>query len=143
MPRHEESRIVSYSAERMYELVADVGCYPEFLPWCIAARVREQTAKHILADLVIGWKLIRESFTSRVELHPKTRIDVEYINGPFKYLKNTWYFEEAGKNKCNIHFMVDFEFRSTLLAGLMEPVFSPAVQRMIAAFEKRAKQLYG
>ena len=126
----------------MYDLVADVARYPEFLPWCIAAVIQKQTAKHIVADLVIGWKLIQESFTSHVHLHPPKSITVEYKDGPFRYLHNEWKFVEKGAGLASIDFMVDFEFKSILLDTVVGPLFIPAVETMIDAFEKRAEELY-
>lgn len=141
MPRHQESKILPFAAERMYGLVADVGRYPEFLPWCLAADVREESRDHVLAELTIGWKILRESFLSHVHLSPG-KIEVEYKDGPFRYLHNSWQFAPQGKNKCKIDFMVDFEFRSPMLAAVMQPLFGEAVRRMIAAFEARAEELY-
>ncbi len=126
----------------MYDMVADVAKYPEYLPWCIAVRLRDQSANHIVADLIIGWKVIRESFTSHVHLHPHDLITVEYKDGPFRYLHNEWRFTPVGKNKTRIDFMVDFEFRSHVMETIIGPLFNPAVKSMIHAFEKRAKELY-
>jgi coenzyme Q-binding protein COQ10 len=145
MPTHAEKRVLPYQPQQMYDLVADVGRYPEFLPWCIASRVRkrENDGKRIIADLVIGFRMIRERFTSRVDLFPEDpRIHVQYVEGPFKYLNNTWKFEEH-PDGCLVDFYVDFEFRSRFLQKMIQPLFNEAVRRMVAAFEGRAQDLYG
>ncbi|WP_026986306.1 type II toxin-antitoxin system RatA family toxin [Fodinicurvata fenggangensis] len=146
MPVHAEKRKVPYTSRQLFDLVADVKSYPEFLPWCLAARIKSHEDNVIYADLVIGFKMLRERFTSRVELHEEDpenlTIDVNYVEGPFKYLNNHWKFipDEEG---CLIDFYVDFEFRSRLLQRVMQPLFNEAVRRMVAAFESRAKELYG
>ncbi len=128
----------------MFDLVADVGRYPEFLPWCVGARIRSQTDKLLIADLIIGFKGIRESFTSRVALDREAMtIQVTYQDGPFKHLDNKWKFENSGVEKCVLDFFVDFEFKSRVMQRLIEMLFSEAVRRMVGAFEKRAAQLYG
>jgi coenzyme Q-binding protein COQ10 len=142
MPTHAEQRVLPYTAEQMFALVADVGRYPEFLPWCIGARIRESRPDLIVADLIIGFRMIRERFTSRVGLDPPRRIDVEYAEGPFRYLNNRWIFEPV-PGGCRIDFFVDFEFKSRLLQKLIEMLFHEAVRRMVGAFEGRARQLYG
>ncbi len=150
MPTHEERRRVPYSAEEMYALIADVARYPEFLPWCSAARIRGTRALPdgagtvMDADLVISFKVYREKFGSRVTMRPATRtIDVEYLDGPFRYLKNHWKFVPAGERACEVDFFVDFEFRSAILQKLIGLVFHEAMQRVVRAFEKRAEALYG
>ena len=147
MPRHNQSRSLPYSAERMMDLVADVGRYPEFIPWCTAARVRSRDAaadgEVMIADLSVGFRSFRETFTSRVVIRPAPMtIDVEYLDGPFRYLHNRWEFRQDGPDACVIDFAIDFEFRSRILAFAVEAVISEAVQRMIDAFEKRADELY-
>lgn len=150
MPTHAEKRVMPYSAEQMFDLIADIGKYPEFLPWCAATRMRSRTplpegAGEVLeADLVISFKLFRERFGSRVTLRPEERqIDVEYLDGPFRYLRNHWKFEPLGSESCEVDFFVDFEFRSALLQKLIGLVFNEAMQRIVSAFEKRAEALYG
>ena len=144
MPTHAEKRAVPYSAEQMFDLVADVLRYPEFLPWCLAARIRERHGDVLIADLVIGFKMIRERFTSRVLLdRPAMTINVTYADGPFKYMANHWRFEAKSGGGCLIDFYVDFEFKSALLQKLIGVLFNEAVRRMVAAFEARARQLYG
>ncbi len=146
MPSHAETRDLPYSADQMYDLVADVGKYPEFLPWTAAARIRSDVDKgdHRVmdADLVISFKVFRERFTSRVVLRPEDRkIDTEYLDGPFKYMKSGWHFVERDGG-CTVHFHVDFEFKNAILQGIIGVVFNEAMQRVVRAFEKRAATLY-
>jgi coenzyme Q-binding protein COQ10 len=145
MPKHAEKKVLPHSPEHMYALVADVEKYPEFLPWCIATRInkREDEGTTLIADMVIGFKMVREKFTSRVVLTEPRQIDVNYFDGPFKYLENKWIFEPHGDGDCLVDFYVDFEFRSRLLEKIMGPLFEKAVHRMITAFESRADELYG
>ena len=150
MPTHAEKRDVHYSADEMYALIADVGRYPEFLPWCAAARVRgtkplpDGTGEVMEADLVVSFKVYRERFGSRVTLRPEARtIDVEYLEGPFRYLQNHWRFIATGENSCMIDFFVDFEFHSAILQKLIGLVFHEAMMRIVRAFERRAEALYG
>lgn len=148
MPTHGEKRALPYTARQMYDLVADVAAYPEFLPWCAAARIRGHTQHHdhelLEADLVISFRVFRERFGSRVTLRPqRTMIDVEYLDGPFRYLNNHWHFEDLPEGGCMVDFFVDFEFRSRALQALIGVVFNEAMRRIVAAFEERARQLYG
>ncbi len=144
MPIHKERRNLPYRAEDMFALVAAVDSYPEFLPWCRGARIRERTATEIVADLLIGFRMFRERFTSRVHLdRPNLRIDVAYSEGPFRYLRNHWAFVETGPHSCEVDFYVEFEFRNRLLQKAIEALFSEAVRRMVQAFEDRAAELYG
>lgn len=144
MPSHSEQRDLPYRPEQIFDLVADVGRYPEFLPWCVAARVLSHGDKEIKAELAIGFKGIRERFTSLVSLDRENRrIDVRYLDGPFKYLENHWRFEPLGSAGCRLDFHVDFEFRSRLLEALMGGLFHQAVRRMVGAFETRAAALHG
>ncbi len=144
MPTHAEQRILPYRPDQLFDLVADIERYPEFLPWCVAARVRTRTDQEVVADLVIGFKMIRERFTSRVRLdRPNRRIDVAYTEGPFRYLNNHWVFEELPDGATRLDFFVDFEFRSVMLQKIIGVLFNEAVRRMVAAFEARAKALYG
>jgi len=142
VPTHAEKRLLPYTQKELFDLVADVGRYPEFLPWAVAARVTKRQGNVIHADLVIGFKMIREKFSSRVTLSAPDRIDVAYLDGPFKYLNNHWQFEPHGEG-CRIDFYVDFEFRSRMLQKMIGVLFNEAVRRMVAAFETRARQLYG
>ena len=141
MPTHAEQRLLPYRPDQMFDLVAGVERYPEFLPWCKAARITRREGEVFHADLVIAFKVFRERFSSRVTLHPKIKIDVEYINGPFRYLNNHWQFEPHPEG-CLVDFYVDFEFKSKLLQNLIGLLFNEAVNRMVAAFEGRARQLY-
>jgi coenzyme Q-binding protein COQ10 len=144
MPTHAEQRLLPYSRDQMFDLVADVERYPEFLPWCLACRIRSRETKILFtADLVIGFKMFRERFTSRVALDRPHRIDVSYHEGPFRYLTNHWNFTESEPNHSIIDFHIDFEFRSRALQTVMGKLFNEAVQRMVNAFERRAIALYG
>jgi coenzyme Q-binding protein COQ10 len=144
MPTHAEKRVLPFTVAQLFDLVADVEKYPQFLPWCMGARVRSAKDNVITADLVIGYKMFRERFTSNVTLNAPGRIDVVYSDGPFRYLNNHWLFDEAADGKsCEIDFYVDFEFRSRLMQKLIGPVFNQAVRRMIQSFEQRARDLYG
>ncbi len=142
MATHAERRALPYTQEQMYALVADVERYPEFLPWCRAARITRRDGDVLYADLVIGFKVFRERFTSKVTLNPPDSVHVEYINGPMRHLNNHWRFEPHDKG-CIIDFYVDFEFRSALLQAAIGLLFNEAVRRMVAAFEARARVLYG
>jgi len=141
MPTHAEQRVLPYTPEQLFALVADIERYPEFLPWCIGARIKERQPKLVVADLIIGFKVFRERFTSRVALDPPRKIDVTYAEGPFRYLNNHWAFERVPEG-CRIDFFVDFEFKSRLMQKVIEVLFSEAVRRMVSAFEKRARDLY-
>ncbi len=143
MPTHAEKRLLPYTPEQLFDLVADIERYPEFLPWCVGARVRERQGNEIVSDLLIGYKMVRERFTSRVVLHKPDRIDVSYSEGPFKYLTNHWLFIRQDDGSCLIDFYVDFEFKSRFLQKIIEVFFNEAVKRMVGAFETRAHQLYG
>jgi coenzyme Q-binding protein COQ10 len=143
MPTHAERRRLPYSAEQLFDLVADIERYPEFLPWCVGARVRERKSNLIVADLLIGYRMVRERFTSRVTLDRARRIDVSYSEGPFRYLNNHWVFEPQPDGSCVLDFFVDFEFRSRMLQKVIELLFNEAVKRMVGAFETRARRLYG
>jgi coenzyme Q-binding protein COQ10 len=141
MPMHRDTRLLPYSQSQLFELVADVARYPEFLPWVIGARVQSRSDTAMLADLVVGFKMFRERFTSKVVLEQPGSIGVVYVSGPLKHLTNSWRFTpEAGGTR--IDFEVDFEFRSRLFETMVGALFSEAVKRMIHAFEKRAHELY-
>ncbi len=147
MPTHSETKPLPYTAQQMYDLVADVGKYPEFLPWTAAARVRsnEDRGDHRVmdADLVISFKVFRERFTSRVVLWPgNKKIHTEYLDGPFKKMLSNWTFEDTDTG-CNVHFDVDFEFKNAILQKIIGVVFNEAMTRVVRAFEKRAAALYG
>ncbi len=143
MPTHAERRRLPYSPERLFDLVADIERYPEFLPWCVGARVRERKGNTIVGDLLIGYRMVRERFTSRIVLDRPRHIDVSYSEGPFRYLTNHWEFVPEPDGGCTIDFYVDFEFRSRVLQKIIEVLFNEAVKRMVGAFETRARKLYG
>ena len=138
-----------YSADQMYALIADVSSYPEFLPWCSGARIRDRKpgpggTEIIEADLVISFKLFRERFGSRVTLNPDAKkIDVVYLDGPFRYLNNHWRFTPVSETECEVDFFVDFEFQTKALQLVIGVVFNEAMRRIVRAFEQRAEQLYG
>jgi coenzyme Q-binding protein COQ10 len=147
MPKHAESRHMPYTAQQMYDLVADVASYPDFLPWCSAARIRRRyadgAAEVMEADLVISFQVFRERFGSRVRLVPDSgRIETEYLDGPFRYLRSNWVFVPDGDG-CQVDFDVDFEFRNVILQKVIGLVFQQAMQRIVRAFEDRARALYG
>ncbi|MCR9113615.1 MAG: type II toxin-antitoxin system RatA family toxin [Rhodobacteraceae bacterium] len=148
MPSHAETRHLPYSAQQMYDLVADVASYPQFLPWTAAARVRKITpqddgSRVMEADLVISFKVFRERFGSRVVLWDEAkRIETEYLDGPFQYMRSNWEFR-AAENGCEVAFDVDFAFRNKLLQGAAELFFYEAMKRIVRAFEERARELYG
>ena len=142
MPTHAERQIVPYSSEQLFDIVADVASYPKFLPWCVGARVRSNTERELVADLTIGFGPFRETFTSRVTLDRPRRVQVTYENGPFRYLNNEWNFlpHERG---TEVDFFVDFEFQSRILQAAIGMVFNEAVRRMVGAFHKRTRDVYG
>lgn len=143
--------MLPYSAQQMYDLVADVERYPEFLPWNSAARIRsrspisgEPDAEVIEADLVISFKVFRERFGSRVSLYPaRMHIDTEYLDGPFTHLRSGWTFADRPEGGCKVDFFVDFEFRNAILRRVIGVVFTEAMHRIVRAFEERARKLYG
>jgi len=143
MPHYAEKKILPYSAHELYDLVADVAKYPEFLPWCVGARVYNRKAGQFDADVMIGFKMFRERFTSRVTLQEDERVDVDYIKGPMKRLYNHWRFIPQGDGSCMIDFEVDFDFKNALLNQMIGGLFGEASKRMVHAFEVRAKDLYG
>ena len=142
MPTHAEKKHLDHSPEQMFTLVRDIEKYPEFLPWCIGTRIRSHEENEILADMVIGYKMFREKFTSRVTLNEPNRIDVVYFEGPFKYLNNHWVFLSEQDGSCTVDFFVDFEFRSRLMQKMIGIVFNESVKVMVQAFEKRANYIY-
>lgn len=145
MHRFDDSRVVPYRPREIYDLVADIKSYPEFLPWCMAARVGPREGNVLTADLVVGTRIFRETFTSRVtftEDQEPLRIDVEYIKGPMQTMENHWAFHEHPEG-ARVEFRVAFAFRSRMLERAMGGLFDDASRRMIAAFDKRATKLYG
>jgi coenzyme Q-binding protein COQ10 len=142
MPRHSETKHLPYTPEQLFDLVADVARYDEFLPWVVAVRVRSSSEKETVADLVVGFNAFKERFTSRVVKDRPDRICVDYVEGPLKYLHNEWGFERADDG-TNLHFSVDFAFKSRLFETLAGSMFDRALRRMTNAFEQRAAALYG
>ena len=148
MPTHSETRQMPYTAQQMYGLVADVAQYPKFLPWCAAARIRSRSQQGptevMEADLVISFKVFRERFGSRVTLFAdEMKIDTEYLDGPFRYMKSNWSFADRPDGGCDVTFFVDFEFKNAVLQGIIGVVFNEAMQRIVKAFERRAAELFG
>lgn len=149
MTTHSDRRILPYRASQMFDLVADVARYPEFLPWTAAARIRSRVpleggGEVMEADLVISFKVFRERFGSRVTLLPgEERILTEYIDGPFRHLRSEWTFADRPGGGCEVGFSVDFEFRNAILQGVIGVVFTEAMRRIVGAFEARARHLYG
>lgn len=141
MPSHRETRVLPYTPEQVFDLVADIGRYPEFLPWVQAMRIRERSPTLVTADMVVGFKMVRERFTSRVTLDRPNRIHVDYIDGPLKFLKNDWRFRAVPEG-CAIDFAVDFEFKSKMFERLAGMFFGEAIRRMVGAFEARAAATY-
>jgi coenzyme Q-binding protein COQ10 len=142
VPKHTETRHLPYSATQMFDLVADVKRYPEFLPWVSAMRVRRDGPTETIADMIVGFKGLRESFTSKVDKERPTRIHVDYVDGPLKYLRNDWVFRDEDSG-CTVDFAVDFQFKNRVFEALAGQVFGVALRRMIGAFEARAIALYG
>ena len=142
MPRHSETKILPYSPEQLFALVADIEKYDEFLPWVVAVRIKSNSENETVADLVVGFNAFKERFTSQVTKHAPDRIIVDYVDGPLKYLHNEWRFTpvDGGTELC---FAVDFAFKSRLFETLAGQMFDRALRRMTSAFEKRAAALYG
>jgi coenzyme Q-binding protein COQ10 len=143
MPRHSETKHLPYTPEQLFDMVADVARYDEFLPWVVAVRVRSSSPTETVADLVVGFNAFKERFTSRVEKNRPGRILVDYIEGPLKFLHNEWRFEPADDGGTNVFFSVDFAFRSRIFEAVAGQVFDRALRRMTKAFEERAAALYG
>lgn len=148
MPKHETVRRVSHPPEQMFALVADIESYPEFVPMCEALTVRSRKERDgvtiLVADMTVGYKAIRETFTSQVVLKPQEQIiDVRYINGPFRFLQNRWRFDAVGNNETDVHFFIEYEFKSRMLAMLMGTMFDRAFRMFSDAFERRADAVYG
>jgi coenzyme Q-binding protein COQ10 len=143
MTAYKEKVVVPYTAQQMYDLVAGVERYPEFLPWCMGARILRREANTLYAELIIGWKVLRERFSSKVILDPTHSVQFDYTNGPLKYLHGDWRFTPTAQGGTLVEFQVDFEFKSRALSLVMGGVFSELVHRMVGAYEARANQLYG
>ena len=149
MPRFSSKRRVLHSAQQMFDLVADMERYPEFVPLCQSLKIRQRIPKPdgtevVVSDMTVSFKLVRETFTSQVTLdRPNLKILVEYLRGPFRNLENRWTFEPQGDDACDVGFFLSYEFKSRMLALLMGSMFDTAFQRFAAAFEKRADAIYG
>ncbi|MFK5978524.1 MAG: type II toxin-antitoxin system RatA family toxin [Rhizobiaceae bacterium] len=148
MPKFDKKHIVNHQARQMYDLVADIEKYPEFLPLCSGLQILSQREKHgrtiLTADMTVAYKLLRETFTSQVILNQEDlQIDVKYINGPFRYLDNRWNFTDVDEGKCEISFAIDYEFKSKMLGAVMGAMFEIAFGRFTTAFEERANKVYG
>lgn len=142
MLSHQEQRRVAWSPEQMFDLVADIAAYPQFMPWCQAVRIRERHDQMVLADLIVGFNVMREKFTSRVTLERPNRIHVHYLDGPLRSLHNQWLFSPTEQGGCLIDFQVDFEFQSRVMQKLATIFFAEVVSRMVNSFEQRARILY-
>ncbi len=142
MPKHSENRHLPYTPEQLFDLVADVRRYPDFLPWVVAVRVRSDSEAETVADLAVGFRALKETFTSRVIKQRPHEIEIDYVEGPLKYLHNNWKFESDGQGGTNIHFAVDFAFKSRMFEMLAGQMFDRALRKMIGAFCDRAHALY-
>jgi coenzyme Q-binding protein COQ10 len=143
MPSIRETRQMPYSAGQMFDLVADVARYGEFLPWVVATRVQSDSEDHMVADMLVGFKSLREKFTSKVEKTRPERIQVHYVDGPMRDLDNVWTFRPLDAGSCEVHFAVDFSFKNALFERLAGQYIDKAFRKMVAAFEARAGELYG
>ena len=143
MPRHTERRSLPYTPDQMFDLVADVRRYQEFLPWVAATRIRSDSETLMIADLVVGFRSLKETFTSRVTKQRPDEIIVDYVDGPLKHLHNSWQFASDGNGGTHIDFCVDFAFKSRIFETIAGQMFDRALRRMIGAFEARAHELYG
>ncbi|QKG71607.1 type II toxin-antitoxin system RatA family toxin [Erythrobacter mangrovi] len=142
MPGIRETRFLPYTCDQMFDLVADVASYPEFLPWVIATRIRSDSDNEMVADMLVGFKAIREKFTSRVEKQRPNHIEVFYVDGPLRDLDNDWRFTPA-EGGCEVEFSVEFTFRNAVFEALAGQYFDRAFRKMVGAFETRANELYG
>ena len=144
MTTHAEKRNLPYTPEQLFDLVAGVEQYPEFLPWCISSEISKREGESVFyADLVIGYKMVREKFGSKVTLDKPNEVHVEYLSGPMRYLSNRWKFIREEDGSCTIDFYVDFEFKNFILQNLMGAFFNEIIRRMVSSFEGRACELYG
>ncbi|MEO6151643.1 MAG: type II toxin-antitoxin system RatA family toxin [Croceibacterium sp.] len=143
MPGIRETRRLPYSATQMFDLVADVAHYGEFLPWVVATRVRSDSGTEMVADMLVGFKALREKFTSRVVKQRPTHLEVLYVDGPMRDLTNVWRFRDLPEGGCEIEFCVDFSFKNVMFEVLAGQYFDRAFRKMVAAFDDRAHALYG
>jgi coenzyme Q-binding protein COQ10 len=142
MPGIRETRLLPYTAEQMFDLVADVSRYGEFLPWVVGPRVRSNSETEMIADMLVGFKALREKFTSRVEKKRPHEIEVHYLDGPMRDLDNVWKFRPTPEG-CEVDFSVNFTFRNAMFEALAGQYFDRAFRKMVSAFETRADELYG
>ena len=143
MPGVRETRRLPYSAEQMFDLVADVARYPEFLPWVVATRVRSDDGHEMHADMLVGFKALREKFASRVLKDRPNRLEVIYVDGPMRDLDNLWHFRSLPEGGCEIDFSVEFSFKNKMFEMLAGQYFDRAFRKLVTAFEARAEELYG
>lgn len=143
MPTHSEIRIVPYSSTQLFDLVMDIEKYPEFLPWCIGARINSRSKTDLDADVLIGYKMFQEKFSSRVNFVRDREIEVEYLKGPMRHLHNKWVFTDLKPGQCQVDFYVDFSLKTKLLENFVDQFFQKALVKMINAFELRAIDVYG
>lgn len=143
MPSIRETRTLQWSAEQMFDLVADVKRYPEFLPWVVATRVRSDGDTEMVADMLVGFAKLREKFTSKVHKDRPRMIDVDYVDGPMRELDNKWFFRPNPDGGCTVDFTVDFTFRNSIFEALAGQYLDRAFRKMVSAFELRAAALYG
>ncbi len=135
-------KVLPYSQKRLFDIVADVQAYPDFLPWCQQSIIHSENDTEILADLVIGYGPLSERYTSKVMLTPNTRVDVDYQTGPFKYLDNYWVFKELGPNSTEVEFYIDFQFKSFLKQKAISAVFDKSKNSLMDAFEQRVQHIF-
>lgn len=143
VPAHRETRALPYSSSQMYALVSDVGRYQEFLPWVMGTRIKSDSDTEMLADVLVGFKGLREQFTSRVIKTPSTAIDVDYLDGPLKQLHNEWRFRPKEDGGCYVDFYVEFTFKNRLFQKMAGQMFTKALNKMTSAFVARAETIYG
>jgi len=143
MPSHSESRVLPYSSLQLFDLVMDIEKYPEFLPWCIGARINSRSKNDMEADVLVGYKMFREKFSSRVHFTRPGEIEVEYLKGPMRHLHNKWLFQDIKPGQCKVDFYVDFSLKAKLLESFVDQFFQKALVKMIDAFERRAAAVYG
>lgn len=137
------THFLPYTTQQLYELVVDIEKYPEFLPWCLGARVISTTEYEIMADLTVGYSVFRETFRSCVHITPHSKVEIEYVSGPFHHLHNVWEFKETSNGGTNINFYIDFKLRNHFFQSAIQMAFDKAFSQMLSAFEKRAGELYG
>jgi len=143
MNSHFETRIVPYSAKQLFDMVLDIEEYPEFLPWCMGARINKVLKNNLEADVIIGYRFFREEFSSRVFFKESKKIEVEYLKGPMRHLQNKWEFKDLREGQCQVDFYVEFSMKSKFFEAIIEQFFQIALVKMIDSFEKRAFEIYG